>query len=190
MKIKVKIIASILVFLSVCLILSNQTIHSSYAKELNVGTLAKGMVVLEGNTNTVLLERNMHERLPMASTTKIITAILAIENCENLDDKIKISSKAVGIEGTSIYIKEGEELTMRELLYGLILASGNDCAVAIAEALGGEESFIEKMNMFAQSLNLVNTHFDNPHGLDSDNHYTTAYELSCITKQAAVFVIW
>jgi len=184
MKIKTKIIASILVFLSICLILSNLNMQSIFASEISTGVLAKGMVVLEGNTNTVLLERNMHERLPMASTTKIITAILAIENCNNLDEKIKISSKAVGIEGTSIYIKEGEELTMRELLYGLILASGNDCAVAIAEALGGEELFVNKMNDFASSLNLVNTHFDNPHGLDSDNHYTSAYDLAVMTSYA------
>ena len=183
MKNKVKIIASMLIFLTICLILGNNTLQT-LASEISVGTLSKGMVVIEGNTNTVLLERNMNEKLPMASTTKIITAILAIENCENLDEKIKISNKAVGIEGTSIYIKENEKLTMRELLYGLMLASGNDCAVAIAEALGGVEKFVNMMNDFAKSLNLTNTHFDNPHGLDSDNHYTSAYDLAIMTSYA------
>ena len=108
----------------------------------DIDSSAKGMVVLEGNTNTVLYGKNEHEKMPMASTTKIITAILAIEHCKDLDEKIKISDNAIGIEGTSIYIKSGEELTMRELLYGLILASGNDCAVAIAESFGGEEYFV------------------------------------------------
>lgn len=153
------------------------------AKE-DIDSSALGMVVLEGNTNTVLYSKNEHERMPMASTTKIITAILAIENCEDLDQKISISEKAVGIEGTSIYIKSGEELTMRELLYGLMLASGNDCAVAIAESLGGEEVFVDMMNRFAKDLGLINTHFDNPHGLDSDNHYTSAYDLAVMTSYA------
>lgn len=150
----------------------------------NIDSSAKGMVVLEGNTNTILYGQNEHEKMPMASTTKIITAILAIENCEDLDRKIKISDRAVGIEGTSIYIKSGEELSMRELLYGLILASGNDCAVAIAESLGGEEKFVNMMNEFALSLGLKNTHFDNPHGLDSDTHYTSAYDLAIMTSYA------
>ena len=150
----------------------------------STSTSAKGMVVLEGNTNTILYENNCHEKLPMASTTKLVTAILAIESCENLDEKFVVSDKAVGIEGTSIYLKEGESLSMRELLYGLILASGNDCAVAIAERLGGEDVFVEKMNGFALSLGLQNTHFDNPHGLDSDTHYTSAYDLAVMTSYA------
>ena len=148
------------------------------AQDVEIMAPAKAMIVLEGNTNTVLYEYNKDARLPMASTTKVVTAILAIEKCDNLDEKIEISDKAIGIEGTSIYIKSGEKLSMRELLYGLILASGNDCAVAIAEALGGEESFVNEMNTFAKSLGLENTHFDNPHGLDSDTHYTSAYDLS------------
>lgn len=152
--------------------------------QTNLDSSAKGMVVLEGNTNTILYGKNEHERMPMASTTKIVTAILAIENCNDLDKKIKISEKAIGIEGTSIYIKSGEELSMRDLLYGLILASGNDCAVAIAESLGGEEKFVELMNEFAISLGLNNTHFDNPHGLDSDTHYTSAYDLAIMTSYA------
>ena len=150
--------------------------------KVDIESSAKGMVVLEGNTNTILYGYNENFRLPMASTTKIVTAILAIENCQDLDQKIPISDKAVGIEGTSIYIKSGEALSMRELLYGLMLASGNDCAVAIAESLGGEDLFVDMMNQFALDLGLTNTHFDNPHGLDSDNHYTSAYDLAIMAS--------
>lgn len=145
---------------------------------------AKGMVVLEGNTNTILYGKNENAKLPMASTTKIVTAILAIENCQDLDEKFLVSEKAIGIEGTSIYLKSGERLSMRELLYGLILASGNDCAVAIAEYFGSEDKFVEMMNNFALSLGLENTHFANPHGLDADGHYTSAYDLAVMTSYA------
>lgn len=145
---------------------------------------AKGMVVLEGNTNTILYGKNENAKLPMASTTKIVTAILAIENCQDLDEKFLVSEKAIGIEGTSIYLKSGERLSMRELLYGLILASGNDCAVAIAEYFGSEDNFVEMMNNFALSLGLENTHFANPHGLDADGHYTSAYDLAVMTSYA------
>ena len=150
----------------------------------SIESSARGMVVIEGNTNTILYGKNEHTQMPMASTTKIVTAILAIENSDDLDKKIEISSKAIGIEGTSIYIKSGEKLSMRELLYGLMLASGNDCAVAIAESLGGEENFVDMMNQFAIRLGCKNTHFDNPHGLDSDTHYTSAYDLAIMTSYA------
>lgn len=149
-----------------------------------VQSSAKGMVVIEGNSNEILYSYNHETELPMASTTKIVTAILAIENTPNLDEKFQVSEKSIGIEGTSIYLKSGEKLSMRELLYGLILASGNDCAVAIAEHLGGEEKFVELMNDFAFSLGLKHTHFANPHGLDQDGHYTSAYDLAIMTSYA------
>lgn len=150
----------------------------------SISSPARAMVVLEGNTNTVLYGKNEDQRLAMASTTKIVTAILAIENCKDLDEKFLVSEKAIGIEGTSIYLKSGERLSMRELLYGLILASGNDCAVAIAEYFESEENFVNMMNKFATSLNLKNTHFANPHGLDADDHYTSAYDLAIMTSYA------
>ena len=178
---KIKMISFLLLFAMIVTILSFDC-FDVHAYETS--STSKGMVVLEGNTNTILYEKNKDDRLPMASTTKLVTAILAIENCENLDEEISVSDKAIGIEGTSIYLKQGESLTMRELLYGLILASGNDCAVAIAEHLGGEEYFVSMMNDFANSLNLTNTHFDNPHGLDSDSHYTSAYDLAVMTSYA------
>lgn len=177
---KISVIICLLI-LSILVPISHAVVGAS---EIEILAPAKAMVVLEGNTNTVLYSHNMDTKLPMASTTKIATAIVAIEHTEDFDKKIKISDKAIGIEGTSIYIKKGEELSMRELLYGLILASGNDCAVAIAESFGDNGEFMEMLNGLVDDLGLKNTHFDNPHGLDSDTHYTSAYDLAVITSYA------
>lgn len=177
---KIKVVICLLI-LSMLVPISRVFVSAS---DIEIMAPAKAMVVLEGNTNTVLYSHNMDTRLAMASTTKIATAIVAIENTVDLDKKIKISDKAVGIEGTSIYIKRGEELSMRELLYGLILASGNDCAVAIAESFGDNGEFMQMLNELVVDLGLSNTHFDNPHGLDSDTHYTSAYDLAVITSYA------
>ncbi len=173
---------SVLILLILLVICTNST--KVFASDIETPAQAKAMVVLEGKTNTVLYSFNKDIQLPEASTTKIVTCILAIENCDDLDKKFKISDKAVGIEGTSIYIKSGEMLSMRELLYGLMLASGNDCAMAIAEYFDSSENFVQMMNDFATSLGLTNTHFDNPHGLDSDNHFTSAYDLAIMTSYA------
>ena len=155
---------------------------SVMAKETN--SIAKGMVVIEGNSGDVLYSKNENLELPMASTTKIVTAIVAIENSSDLDEKFVVSEKAIGIEGTSIYLKSGEKLSLRELLYGLILASGNDCAIAIAEHIAGLDNFVGLMNEFASNLGLKHTNFKNPHGLDEDGHYTSAYDLSMMTAYA------
>ena len=155
---------------------------SVMAKETN--SIAKGMVVIEGNSGDVLYSKNENLELPMASTTKIVTAIVAIENSSDSDEKFVVSEKAIGIEGTSIYLKSGEKLSLRELLYGLILASGNDCAIAIAEHIAGLDNFVGLMNEFASNLGLKHTNFKNPHGLDEDGHYTSAYDLSIMTAYA------
>lgn len=175
-----------IIFLAVCiLIFQIMCMDVTYCDDgYQVMAPARGMVVLEGNTNKVLYEHNMHKSMAMASTTKIVTAIVAIENYPDLDKVVKVSDKAVGIEGTSIYLKHDEEISMRDLLYGLILASGNDCAVAIAEEVCGVDEFVSKMNDFATSLGLCDTHFANPHGLDQDGHYTSAYDLAIITSYA------
>lgn len=180
-----KIIILVLgVLLTVSLMLSNA--NTVLAKNIDVEIMApaKAMIVFEGNTNKVLYSFNERKQLPMASTTKIATAIVAIENCTDFDTKFRVSDKSIGITGTSIYLKQGEMLSMKELLYGLILASGNDCAVAIAEYFGSEEIFVEMMNNFVWGLGLSDTHFDNPHGLDSNTHYTSAYDLAVITSYA------
>ena len=121
----------------------------------------------------------------MASTTKIVTAITVIENCGNLDKIVCVDKRAVGTFGTSIYLKANEELSVRELLYGLLLRSGNDASVALAYAVAGSvERFCEMMNALAQKVGATNSHFVNPHGLDEDGHFTTAYDLSLITAYA------
>lgn len=148
-------------------------------------TSAQAMCVLEGNTNTVIYCKNEEKTLPMASTTKIITGILAIESVKDLDEMVAVNDQAVGIEGTSIYLQKGERLSVRELLYGLILASGNDAAMALALHVSPTtEEFVDKMNEFAKSVGAENTHFDNPHGLDSKTHYTTAKDLALMTSYA------
>ena len=166
------------------LLVINSNILTTRAQTVEIMAPAKAMIVLEGYSGDVLYSYNSENRLAMASTTKIATAIVAIENCDDLDVKFAVSDKAIGIEGTSIYLKKGEKLSMRELLYGLILASGNDAAVAIAEYFDGVDNFVDMMNDMVVRLGLSNTHFDNPHGLDSDTHYTTAYDLAAITAYA------
>lgn len=174
----------ILILLIITLSAPTLSVYAYSADPIEIFAPAKAMVVLEGNTNTVLYEFNKDVQLPMASVTKITTAILAIEECDDLNEIITVSDKAVGVEGTSIYLNKDEQISVKDLLLGLILASGNDCAVALAEHFGGLEVFVEKMNNFAKKIGAVNTHYDNPHGLDSETHYTTAYDLALITSYA------
>lgn len=147
-------------------------------------TSAKAACILEMQTGRVLFGCNMHARLPMASTTKVMTALLAIERGKP-QDRVVCSEQAFGVPGTSIYLQSGETLTLDEMLLGLMLSSGNDAAVAIAEHIGGTvDGFIDLMNGRAREIGAVNTHFSNPHGLPDENHYTTAYDLALITREA------
>ena len=130
------------------------------------------------------MAKNENERLPMASTTKVVTAIAVIEN-NDLTKTVTVPKAAVGVEGSSMYLKEGEKYTVKDLLCGLMLRSGNDCAVALAlDTSGGIEEFAELMNGIASKLKLTNSHFVNPHGLPENNHYTSAYDLAIITAYA------
>ena len=154
------------------------------ANSPNFTTTAKACVVMEQASGRVLFEKNSAERLPMASTTKIVTALTVINNA-NLDDVVTIPNQACAIEGSSIYLRAGEKLTVRELLYGLMLRSGNDCATALALHVGGSiEHFAELMNQTAQNFGCANSNFVNPHGLHDANHYTTARDLAVITCNA------
>lgn len=144
---------------------------------------AKSAIVIDADTGAVLSAHNAEERLPMASTTKIMTALVALSEGD-LDRTYQVKKEYTMIEGSSMYLKEGEEITMRDTLYGLMLSSGNDAAVAIAGECGGLKNFIEKMNAKAAELGLQNTHFENPNGLDSETHYTTAHELALIASAA------
>ncbi len=148
------------------------------------GVSARGAVLLEAESGNVVFGQNENARLPMASTTKIMTALVALESLP-VDTPIKITAASVGVEGSSIYLCEGEILTLEQLLYALLLESANDAAAAIAVAVAGSvEAFAAKMNERAASLGLTDTHFVNPHGLDDEEHYTTAYELALIARAA------
>lgn len=144
---------------------------------------AKSAIVIDGTTGQVLFAQNADVRLPMASTTKIMTAITVIEDFD-LDREYEVKKEYTLVEGSSMYLKEGERITLRDTLYGLMLMSGNDAALAIAGECGGREAFVRRMNEKAEALGLQNTHFDNPNGLDGETHYTTAHELAAITAYA------
>lgn len=145
---------------------------------------AKAAVLIDASSNRILYSKNADARLPMASTTKIMTALVALE-LGNPDQSYIIPDKAVGVEGSSIYLVKGERLTLRELIYALMLESANDAAEAIAIIIAGSvETFADIMNKRAAELGLENTHFENPHGLDHQEHYTTAYELANLTSFA------
>lgn len=145
----------------------------------------KSMVVLETKSGRVLAGYHENERLPMASTTKIMTAIVAIEEIEDVSQEYEVPACAVGVEGSSMYLRAGEKLTLKEYLYGLMLPSGNDSAVAIANIVAGsEEKFAGLMNEYVKRLGLSNTNFVTASGLHSDNHYTTSLDLAKITAYA------
>ena len=145
---------------------------------------SRAYAIIDRNTNTVLLGKDENTKRKMASTTKIMTAIIILENC-NLNETITISKKAAGTGGSRLGLKTGDKITIHDLLYGLMLKSGNDTAVALAEhAVNNIQGFAELMNKKATELNLNNTHFETPHGLDADNHYTTAHELAILSNYA------
>lgn len=145
---------------------------------------AKSAVLIEAPTGRILYEKNAYEKRPMASTTKIMTAILAIENC-SLSDIVVVGPKASGVGGSSIWLSAGERIPMSDMLYGLMLASGNDAAVAIAEHVAGSvDKFVDMMNSKAKEIGAYNTNFANPNGLPIENHYTTAYDLAIISAYA------
>lgn len=141
-------------------------------------------MLIDGATGRVLWEKNAREQALIASTTKIMTGLLVAENCD-LQTEIAVPKEAVGVEGSSLYLKEGERLTVEALLYGMMLHSGNDAATALAiYCSGSEEAFVELMNRKAADLGLEQTHFANPHGLDSKDNYSTALDLARLTAYA------
>lgn len=177
----------IFLFSKILLVLVISLLTTSLFPQKTSASLCQGAsaaIVIETSTNAVIFEKNAHKKLPMASTTKIMTALCAIES-GNMDRVVKVDDRAIGVEGSSIYLAKGEKLTMRELVYGLMLHSGNDAAVAIAYAVSGSvEEFALLMNNTAKKIGAKNTNFENPNGLDSKEHYTTAYDLAIITSYA------
>lgn len=149
-----------------------------------ISTSAHSAALYQPELNVFLYEKNSQEKLPMASTTKIMTALVAIEACK-MDELVAIDDRAIGIEGSSAYLHSGDVLTVEELLYALLLQSANDAAAAIAYHVSGEvEDFSTLMNEKAKMLGLTDTNFTNPHGLDDDEHYTTARDLAIIAAEA------
>ena len=145
---------------------------------------AKSAILIEASTGEVIWSENPDQRLPMASTTKIMTALVAIESGD-VKRTVSISPLAVGVEGSSVYLYANEKMTLEDLIYAMLLESANDAAAAIAIEVGGSiEGFADMMNERASSLGLSNTHFENPHGLDGETHYTTARELAIIAREA------
>lgn len=145
---------------------------------------ARSAVLIDVGSGRVLYEHNSYEKLPMASTTKIMTGLLSCES-ERLKEAVKVSPFASGTEGSSLWLKAGETQSLENLTYGLMLKSGNDAAVAIAEHLGGSvDAFALLMNERAKKIGALNTQFKNPHGLDDEEHYTTAYDLAIIAREA------
>ncbi len=145
---------------------------------------ARRAYVLDAISGRILFQRDPDQQSLIASTTKIMTALVVCEQC-NVLDRMRIPKEAVGIEGSSMYLKEGEILSLQELLYGLMLSSGNDAAVALAIYCGGTvEGFAEMMNDKARNLGLTGTHFENPNGLDSPGHYSTARDLAVLAAYA------
>lgn len=155
--------------------------HEVYAKP---GVSAHNAVLMEMESGRVLYDKNAHQQRNIASITKILTAIVAIESGK-LEEMAVASKKAVYTEGSSIYLEQGEKMKLKDLVYGLMLRSGNDSAIAIAEHVGGsEEGFVHLMNETAEWIGMTNSSFSNPHGLDGEGHYSTAYDMALLMRYA------
>lgn len=152
--------------------------------DTGISTGASSSALYNPDTKTFLYQSNANKRLPMASTTKIVTALIAIETL-NLDEAVRVPREAVGIEGSSLYLKEGDELFVKDLIYGVLLQSANDAATVLALRISGSiPAFANMMNERVAMIGTTDTNFENPHGLDSEIHYTTAHDLSLISAEA------
>ncbi|EKN69654.1 D-alanyl-D-alanine carboxypeptidase [Neobacillus bataviensis LMG 21833] len=175
----------ILKLVTLSLIVSLLIVNIPQKVDATLGVSAASAVLLEQKTGRVLFEKDAHTKRRIASITKIMTAILAIESGK-MNQTVKVSEKATHAEGSSVYLKPGEKIKLNHLVYGLMLRSGNDTAVAIAEHVGGSlDGFVYLMNQKAKEIGMHNTHFANPHGLDDhENHYSTAYDMAILMRYA------
>ncbi|WP_100407141.1 D-alanyl-D-alanine carboxypeptidase family protein [Bacillus solitudinis] len=172
-------------FILVILLITTALPSEGIAEQRNFSVSAQAAVLIEKESGRVLYGKNEHQPLRIASITKIMTAILAVESGK-VDELVTVSKRAAGTEGSSIYLRENEKIKLEDLVYGLMLRSGNDSAVAIAEHVGGSlEGFVYMMNEKAEELGMTKTMFQNPHGLDDhEEHYSTAYDMALLTKYA------
>ena len=160
------------------ILLSAATLIGFIQPTAAVAVSAESAIVIEASTGRVVFEKDADSRRPMASTTKIMTALIALEAGDTAR-QVSVSGEAVGVEGSSVYLKTGDNLTLDDLVWALMLESANDAAAAIAiEVAGSVAAFAEKMNAKASEIGLSSTHFTNPHGLDNEDHYTTARDLA------------
>ena len=173
-----RICALILALLLLCTLIIPANAYDELTNE------AKASIVIDAKSGRVLGGHNIHDHLPMASTTKIMTSLLALER-EDLDEWFTVDSDAIRVEGSSMGIVEGDQVTLRALLYGMLLPSGNDAANATAVRISGNmDSFVAKMNQKAAELGLENTQFRNPSGLDAEGHFSTAYDMAQLCREA------
>lgn len=178
-----KIFIGLILFITIFTILPKENLAVEEDTE-EIHITSRIALIYDRASGKILYEKNGNKQTPMASTTKIMTAIVILENA-NLSDEVTIDSKAAGIGGSRLGLKKNDKITVNDLLYGLMLRSGNDAAVALATHVGGSvEGFAELMNKKAEELGLVNSHFVVPHGLDNDGHYTTAFELAKMADYA------
>lgn len=148
-----------------------------------VNTSASCAVVMDAESGRVLYEKAAHERRLIASITKLMTALVALESGHAPEEMVTVRSEWAGIEGSSIYLRAGENITLEALLYGLLLRSGNDAAMAVAGFCGGTvEEFVSGMNRKAEELGMTNSSFANPSGLDHEDHYSTAYDMALLAR--------
>ncbi len=179
-----KFIKKLVLFFFVVFFINYFYFNNNFVLGNDLSINARSYVVLDRKSKKVLIGKNEYTKAKMASTTKIMTATIILENC-NLDDIVTISKKSANTGGSRLGLKTNDKISVLNLLYGLLLCSGNDAAVALAEYCSGSiPEFCNLMNQKAIELGLTNSHFETPHGLDSDGHYTTAYELSLITDYA------
>ncbi|EDS76410.1 D-alanyl-D-alanine carboxypeptidase [Clostridium botulinum C str. Eklund] len=173
----------LLTFIWIFIITFSVIVYDTKAIDTPPTVSADGVVLMDKNTGQILYSKNLDTQYPPASTTKIMTALLAIEKCK-LDDVVTIGKNATNVDGSKIYIFEGEKLTVRDLLYALLLQSANDCAVALSEHISGStQEFVKLMNTRAKELGCKNTNFVNPHGLYDDKHRTSARDLALILRE-------
>lgn len=184
-----RIISSIIMVVIALSLFSNLKMEQVFAEVNGPEVNGQAYCVMDADTGEVIISKNMDARMYPASITKIMTALIAFEQCKNLDDEITFSETALDISSISSTLhpaaKVGETMSFMDVMYGLMLSSGNECANALAEYTYGDIGiFVEKMNERAQQIGAVNTHFTNPHGLHDENHYTTAKDMDLIFREA------
>lgn len=179
-----KILFSLFILIMPIIINGAETVSN----DAELASNAKSAILIEQSTGQILFEKNSHEKIPPASMTKMMSLLLIMESIDNgkikLTDKVTVSKNASSMGGSQILLEEGEEMSVDDLLKGVSIASGNDAVVALAEYVGGsEENFVKMMNNKASELGLTDTKFQNCHGLDSEGHYSSAYDMAIIARE-------